>query len=195
MIEHPVDAEGRLIPDASWPPGREAPGRLEHVRRFLNTTNRESGADHLGEPVRAARWLAGEGWQARPDDAALTALRQFRDELHGTIDQLPEPPVSTWPAAVRTAALALDLAEAGPRLVGAGSGTDRVVNDLLAIVVEAQANGSLARLRVCANEHCRWSFFDRSKSRTGQWCSMLACGQRQKMRRYRARKRMGTAVR
>ena len=57
-----------MIPDASWPPGREAPRRLERARRFLNTTNRENGADHLGEPIRAARWLAGEGW----DGASLS---------------------------------------------------------------------------------------------------------------------------
>ena len=55
-----------MIPDASWPPGRAAPGRLERARRFVNTVNRENGADHLGEPLRAAQWLAGDGWALEP---------------------------------------------------------------------------------------------------------------------------------
>jgi len=91
-----------------------------------------------------------------------------------------------------TAALTVESTPAGPRLIGAGRGTDRVVNDVLAVVVEAHAGGSLDRLGVCA--HCGWSFYDRSRNSGGQWCSMAACGQREKMRRYRARKRAGAGA-
>lgn len=192
MTQHPVDEEGRAIPDASWPPGREAPGRLERVRRFLNTTNRENGADHLGEPVRAVRWLNGEGWPVEPNEAQLAELRQFRDQLHAVIEGRSHRAATGWPAATAAAALAVELTPSGPQLVGAGSGTARVVNDVLAVVVEAHADGSLDRLGVCA--HCSWSFYDRSRNSGGQWCSMTACGQRQKMRRYRARKRAGAGA-
>ena len=58
------------------------------MRRYLNSWNRESGADHLGEPVRARRWLRGEGWAFRPDHAQLAELRRFRDELHGVVAAL-----------------------------------------------------------------------------------------------------------
>ena len=88
-----------------------------------------------------------------------------------------------------SATLGVDVTGDGPVLVGRGSSADRVIGDLLAIVVEARADGSFGRLRVCANEHCQWSYYDRSKNGAGTWCSMDACGQRQKMRRYRARQR------
>jgi len=189
MSIHPLDEEGRVIPDASWPPGRGAPGRLEHVRRFLNTTNRESGADHLAEPGRAGRWLAAEGWTISVQWSEVAELCRFRTQLHAVIAAGFEEPRRVWPAAFTDAALALDSEDGTLHLVGAGHGAERVVNDLVAIVVHADADGTLGRLAVCANDHCGWSFYDRSKNRTGQWCSMTACGQRQKMRRYRSRHR------
>jgi predicted RNA-binding Zn ribbon-like protein len=192
MGVHPLDAEGRPIPDASWPPGRQAPGRLERLRRFLNTRNRESGADHLGEPVRATRWLVGDGWETAPDAAELAALRLFRDELHAAVRARRAG--QQWPAATADVRLAVGGDDAGARLVGTGEGVDRIIGDLLGIAVEADLVGTLGRLRVCANEHCQWSYYDRSKNGRGQWCAMAACGQRQKMRRYRARQRAAARI-
>ena len=119
MSGQPVDAEGRMIPDASWPPGRGAPGRLELARRFLNTTNRENGADHLGEPIRAARWLAGEGWAAHPSAAELLELRRFRDELYELVRQRWE---AAWPSAVDRVRLGVRRDADDVRLVGAEAG-------------------------------------------------------------------------
>src|SRR5215207_348110 len=189
MAEHPQDPEGRIIPDGSWPPARRAPGRLERLRRFLNTVNRENGADHLSEPIRAARWLAGEQWPLVPDDDDLVTLRRFRDELHGALRDRGAGRVPRWPAATVGAPLAVQPGDGGLQLVGGGDGVDRVLGELLAIAVEAELTEKLRRLRVCANEHCEWSYYDHSKNAQGQWCTMAACGQRQKMRRYRARQR------
>lgn len=179
-----------MIPDASWPPGRAAPGRLERVRRFVNTFNRESGADHLGEPRRAAQWLAGDGWALQPSADELVELRQFRADLHGAIAQRPRGG-STWPAAVAGVRLGVTADADGVALVGTGERVGLMVSELVGIVVEAELAGTLARLRTCTNEHCQWSYYDRSKNAGGQWCAMSACGQRQKMRRYRARQRAG----
>jgi hypothetical protein len=184
MSGHPVDPEGRMIPDASWPPGRTAPGRYERARRFLNTTNRENGADHLGEPVRAARWLAAEGWAVRPSWAELIELRRFRDELYELVRQRWAAP---WPTEVDSVRLGLQRGGDGVVLTGTGEGVERIVGDVLAIVLEARLNGTLMRLRVC--DHCHWSYYDRSRNAGGHWCSMGTCGQREKMRRYRARRR------
>jgi predicted RNA-binding Zn ribbon-like protein len=190
MGEHPRDPEGRVIPDGSWPPTRRAPDRLERLRRFLNTVHRENGADHLSEPVRAARWLAGDGWSLVPDESDLVTLRGFRDELHSALRDRGGGRVPRWPAATTGAPLAVRSGDGGDlQLVGGGAGVDRVVGELLAVLVEAALMGTLRRLRVCANEHCAWTFYDHSKNVQGQWCTMAACGQRQKMRRYRARQR------
>jgi len=60
---------------------------------------------------------------------------------------------------------------------------------LLLIVRAAQGDGTWPRLRVCANDTCRWAFYDRSKNRQGHWCDMAVCGNRLKNRELRARRR------
>ena len=45
------------------------------------------------------------------------------------------------------------------------------------------------RLRRCANDECSLFLLDRSKGRTGRWCSMATCGNRMKARRHHERSR------
>lgn len=47
----------------------------------------------------------------------------------------------------------------------------------------------VTRLRSCANSHCRWVFYDGTRSGTRRWCTMAVCGNRAKLRRYRQRLR------
>lgn len=48
---------------------------------------------------------------------------------------------------------------------------------------------TLARVRHCANEGCRWLFLDGSKNGTRRWCSMQACGNRAKAHRHYLRQK------
>ena len=43
------------------------------------------------------------------------------------------------------------------------------------------------RLRVCANDECRWVYYDTSKGGRRKWCDMAVCGNRAKARRHRER--------
>ena len=43
------------------------------------------------------------------------------------------------------------------------------------------------RLKICANPHCRWIFYDDSKSRTRRYCTPDKCANLLKVRRFRAR--------
>lgn len=45
------------------------------------------------------------------------------------------------------------------------------------------------RLRVCANDGCRWIFIDRSPTGRRRWCDMRTCGNQAKAARHRARAR------
>jgi predicted RNA-binding Zn ribbon-like protein len=45
-----------------------------------------------------------------------------------------------------------------------------------------------SKVRLCANEKCRWLFLDDSKSGTRRWCSMSSCGNRAKAHRHYLRK-------
>jgi predicted RNA-binding Zn ribbon-like protein len=72
-------------------------------------------------------------------------------------------------------------------LVPAGEGMDAVVAELIGIVHEAMSDGTWTRLKACRSETCEWGFYDRSRNRSGTWCSMAVCGNRQKARSYRRR--------
>ena len=48
------------------------------------------------------------------------------------------------------------------------------------------------RLRICANDGCRYLFIDRSPAGRRRWCDMRTCGNQAKVARHRARAR-GTA--
>ena len=61
MSKHPVDSAGLMLPDPSWPPGKEAPGALELLRRFCNSTNPENGAERFRDADQLDAWLDGEG--------------------------------------------------------------------------------------------------------------------------------------
>jgi predicted RNA-binding Zn ribbon-like protein len=50
------------------------------------------------------------------------------------------------------------------------------------------AGSHLQKVRLCANEKCRWLFLDDSKSGTRRWCSMSSCGNRAKAHRHYMRK-------
>jgi predicted RNA-binding Zn ribbon-like protein len=45
----------------------------------------------------------------------------------------------------------------------------------------------MARVRLCAGESCGWLFLDNSKRGARRWCRMSECGNRAKVRRFRAR--------
>jgi predicted RNA-binding Zn ribbon-like protein len=49
--------------------------------------------------------------------------------------------------------------------------------------------GDAERLRICANDECRWVFFDTSAGGRRKWCDMSTCGNRAKVARHRARQR------
>jgi predicted RNA-binding Zn ribbon-like protein len=58
---------------------------------------------------------------------------------------------------------------------------------VLGIVLAARWDGSWRRLKACPHAHCGWAFYDRSRNRSSQWCSMRICGNRTKAARHRIR--------
>jgi predicted RNA-binding Zn ribbon-like protein len=46
--------------------------------------------------------------------------------------------------------------------------------------------GQAGRLKLCANEDCRWAFIDRTKGNIRRWCNDATCGNRDRVRRSRA---------
>jgi len=175
---------------------RPAPGRLVLVQALVNSVDRLTGADALATPAGAAAWLRRAGCPGAGSEADRTRLVALREALRDLLAANAGLPGGE--AAVRAAAQTLarsggrTAAEVGPdgtvRLAGAGEGVDRLAGEVLAAVHEAQLTGTWARLKACADETCRWAFYDASRNRAGAWCSMADCGNRTKVRRFRARR-------
>jgi predicted RNA-binding Zn ribbon-like protein len=184
-----------MLPDSSWPTDRHAPGGLEFVRRFCNTTNLESGADRLDDSADFDAWLRQQGHHALgADSSERSALAEFRELLRAAAiahrDDAPDDTILaelarrsapvTFRFEIRGAAL--------PMRADAAEGTvEQLLAGLLLGVADAITNGTWGRLKACSN--CRWVVYDTSKNRSARWCSMSACGGRSKVRQHRARRR------
>lgn len=81
-----------------------------------------------------------------------------------------------------------------PILDARSGGVAGAIGKMVGEIHAAGANGTWARLKVCASEDCRKVFYDSSRNRMGRWCSMERCGNRAKTRAYRRRRSDVTSV-
>jgi predicted RNA-binding Zn ribbon-like protein len=176
---------------------------LRLVQEFVNTRDVESGDDRLASPEGLAEWLAEQtlpGAAGPLGESDVTVAGQLREALRAllrTNSGAPPDPAAT--------AFVNDTSERAPlrlhvdpgggaHLEGAAdgrTGVDPALARILAAAYTGMAEGGWARLKVCADEACEWSFYDRSRNRSGQWCDMAVCGGRHKVRAYRARRAPG----
>jgi predicted RNA-binding Zn ribbon-like protein len=179
---------------------KAAPGELDLVRAFVNTLDIEHGPDELGTSAGAAAWLRGHGLleDGLIDDVErerVVAVREALRELLLANNDGHTPAmeaVATLRAAAARAPLAVDVAADGAvALAPVGGGVDAALGRLLAITYRAAATGEWRRLKACRDDRCRWAFYDGSRNRSGHWCSMAVCGNRNKVRGYRSRQAGG----
>ena len=76
-----------------------------------------------------------------------------------------------------------------------GPELDRPLWPVLRSAADLLTSADLARVRECAAETCAWLFIDHSKNRSRRWCDMSVCGNRDKVRRHRQRRRAGRSPR
>ncbi|MGH8775642.1 MAG: CGNR zinc finger domain-containing protein [Jiangellaceae bacterium] len=174
-----------------------APGRLDLVRRFVNTSDIEVGTDTLETPEALADWLGTAGLlvgtriAGRSDLESARNLREsFRDALAANHagQRMTATSVDALNAAARDAGLYPVLtSEARWTSMPTASGVAGALGSLLVVVMDAMADGSWRRLKVCVNDACRWAFYDHSRARSGKWCSMEVCGNRAKQQAWRQR--------
>jgi predicted RNA-binding Zn ribbon-like protein len=183
------------------PAGRvPAPGRLGLVQAFLNSfwDLEAHGAEGWAEPAGYGAWLHARdlapAGAATADDLARAlelreALRALALANHdGAAVPAAEEVLDRIAADVGPAAgLTPRFGDGPPRLDVSADGPDAALALVLGIVLAARFDGSWARLKACPHAHCGWAFYDRSRNRSSQWCSMRICGNRTKGARHRAR--------
>ena len=171
-----------------------APGRLELVRRFVNTLDIDEGTDKLDSPAALERWLADEGLgpveAGAGDPARFAEVREGLRALMLENNGLPrdEEAVSRLNAAAAAIPLRVSFA-AGGALEPSGDGADSALGAILAAAHAAMRDGTWDRMKACRADDCEWAFYDSSRNRSGTWCSMEVCGNRAKARAFRARHR------
>jgi predicted RNA-binding Zn ribbon-like protein len=188
---------------------------LDEALDFLNTKELDSGAlvDHLGSVDDVFEWIGGrdlvhaellerERERARRDAEAaarvLARARRVRDALRELTDAVVEGRAAA-PGAIAEVNRALrarevieleatsDGVRVGHRHVG--DPIDDALARLADPIVHEISGGRPDRVRICADDTCRWIFYDASPTGRRRWCSMASCGNRAKAARHRARKK------
>jgi predicted RNA-binding Zn ribbon-like protein len=164
---------------------------LQLVCDFVNTLDRESGDDELADAQGLAGWLRARGlWSGRPtheEAADARCLREaLRDLLHANNggDTDAEQAASVLDLASRRAGVEVRFDAGSVRLAAPAGGVGVVV----AAAGQAMVDGSWQRLKACRADSCRWAFVDGARNHSRRWCSMSVCGNREKARRFRARR-------
>ena len=174
----------------------DAPGALDAIRAFVNTYDVESRADAIAEPAQLAAWLGEQGLadgDVTPTAAQVARAASLREALrelllaNAGVDADPEAPPVLDDAA-RRAGLGVRFGPDGAsRLEPGAGGVDGALGRLVAIVAQAMADGTWPRLKSCLADDCRWAFYDHTRNHSGRWCDMAVCGNRTKVRAFRAR--------
>lgn len=173
-----------------------APGRLETVRKFINTKDVESGADEFLDPEGLARWLANAGLTEAParasgDDLRMgvdvrEALRALAAANHGS--PLEPGALEVLNRVAEASGLRLSFSRDGAAVETSSAGVPGALGRLLSVVADAMNDGTWSRLKLCMNDDCAWAFYDHARNRSGKWCDMSVCGNRMKARAYRKRR-------
>jgi len=191
---------------------------IDDALEFLDTLELDDGVpvEHLTSAAAAIDWFRGHGVVHDPcepalealevpgpaADRALTHIRNVRGALREVVDATVEGRAPS-PAAVRAVNRAM---AARQRLVlevhtdehgcevslghrHDGDPLEDALGRVAERIAREVAGPGADRIRICANDLCRYPFYDRSPSGRRRWCDMASCGNRAKAARHRARVR------
>lgn len=73
------------------------------------------------------------------------------------------------------------------QFVPRSEGWDWILAQIALSFAHQLTGGGKSRIKICQNEDCRWVFYDTTKAQTRRWCSDSVCGNRERVRRARAK--------
>jgi predicted RNA-binding Zn ribbon-like protein len=186
------------MPPGESAPEKTAPAPLRLVQRFVNSVDLENGQDELTSPEALRDWLAERDLMDPGERVTAANLKRAVDVREGLRAlllanaglPLDAERVERLDAAVRRAGMRMRFrAGAEPALEPEATGVDGALGRMMAIVAAAVEQGTWARLKACHRDPCFWAFYDHSKNRSGRWCRMEDCGNIEKARAFRERRR------
>lgn len=194
QADEAVDATRALafVNTLSYRPTPEPKERLTSYQALLDWAR-----DQKLVPPSAADRLATEArHHPQAAAAALARARELRETLQAVFSEMAAgrtPPTSALDVLSERVAAAY----ANGRLValdgrllwaaGAADHLDRIGWELARAAARLVTSDRLSAVRACEADDCGWWFVDETKNHSRRWCDMKSCGNREKMRRYRAR--------
>jgi predicted RNA-binding Zn ribbon-like protein len=175
------------------------PHNLQLVIDFVNTLDVETGQDHADTPAHLAQWLAEQGLRAGAEprlgppelEQAIELRESLREVLvsHNNRDQEADAAARHLEHVAERGRLSVRFgADGGIDIAPRADGYPGVLAQLLVPVTHAAMDGTWARVKACVADECRWAFYDSSRNRSGRWCDMAVCGNREKVRTYRSKR-------
>jgi len=188
-VSQPVHEEGGTPP---------APDDLELVRSFLSLHDHEQGnPDGMPPSLESLRWWLGAkelvgsdeplkdqdlAWALRVRDALTTKVRENMGE-----GMDPDATALLNRAGEETGLRVCFGCSDGDAIHVNATGVRGAIGRILGSAFLAELDGRWERFRICHDAGCSSVFFDRSKNKSGKWCSMSSCGNRAKVRAFRER--------
>ncbi|TFV96360.1 CGNR zinc finger domain-containing protein [Leifsonia flava] len=136
---------------------------------FLNTLDVEELTDTLASEGELATWATARGFVPGGLEQVLAVRNALRALASGEEAELPDLPVRVAITARSVTLTPSTVAEA-----------------VLASALTLGIEGRLRRVKLCYAHDCAWAFYDRSRNGSRTWCDMGVCGNRAKVRTYRA---------
>jgi predicted RNA-binding Zn ribbon-like protein len=167
---------------------------------FVNSRDVEEETDSIADPEALGAWIDAKTGEpaGELDDEDIGRVQALRESLRALLlaNNGEEPDVySLVPlreAAERTRIRTTFSADGQIALAPARSGLSGFEAHLLLAIERLQSLGAWPRLKACTDEGCQWAFYDATRNHSRTWCSMEVCGNREKTRRYRARRDTGS---
>lgn len=184
-------------------PEKRAPEPLRLVQQFVNSVELDEDDEELATAEDLKQWLVSRDLVprgARVTAADLRRALEVREGLravlavHNGAGPVPEAAARLEAALEGCTLRARFAADGTPGLVPVRDDARAGLARLSAIVAAAATDGTWSRLKACADDGCRWAFYDHSKNRSGRWCSMKSCGNQHKARAFRERQRAPSAA-
>ena len=147
--------------------------------------------------------ILADAGDAEGEERLLARIRRVRGALRELLDAAVErrPPQNAALREVNRALRAPYVIELVPASDGVsldhrheGDPISGAMARLSEAVTRELTGDNSSRLRVCANDECRWVFNDHSPAGRRKWCDMSSCGNRAKAARHRERQKQKTSA-
>lgn len=167
---------------------------------FVNSQERDGFghiADHLDNPHWRAAFLRHFHLASSPPTTTpVRELADFREFLRGIAENLAagRPPSASDIRMLNTALMVPARQKLRQRQNGFDvelqplrEGWPWILSRIAASLADTLTHHDRERVKICADDGCRWAYYDVTKGNMRRWCSDRACGNRNRVRRARAR--------